>query len=232
MEISGEHLFDAPQNMVWEALLDPNVLGAVMPGGQGFEQTGENQYIGVLLIKVGPVQGTFQGHIQLSDVKPPESYHIDVDGKGAPGFVKAKGSLKLEARGSQTHIAYSGQAQIGGKIASVGQRLLDSSARSIIRQSLEALNEYLKVQVAKQQAPAAEAPVSAAASEPAAAPAAPTATPQSAPVPEYKPPTQTKLALTVMRDVFNDLVPAKYQPWLIGAVVIILVLIVWRILSP
>src|ERR1051326_7335544 len=110
-----------------------------MPGGQGFQQVGENQYTGLLQIKVGPVQGTFEGKIQLSDVKPPESYRIQVDGKGAPGVVKATGNLTLDAQGSQTLMDYSGQAQIGGRIASVGQRLLETSARSIIRQSLEAL---------------------------------------------------------------------------------------------
>src|SRR5690242_13259622 len=120
MEISGDYVFDAPQPLVWEALQDPNVLGSVMPGGKGFEQTGENQYSGMLEVKVGPVQGLFQGKITLSDIVAPESYQIVVDGKGAPGFVKATGNMRLEARDKQTFMAYSGQAQVGGRIASVG----------------------------------------------------------------------------------------------------------------
>src|SRR5215813_4436523 len=126
MDIAGDYTFDAPQPLVWDALQDPNVLGAVMPGGKGFEQTGDNQYKGLLEVKVGPVQGMFQGEIRLSDIVPPEHYHIDVDGKGAPGFVKASGQMRLEARNGQTFMEYSGQAQVGGRIASVGQRLIDS----------------------------------------------------------------------------------------------------------
>src|SRR5690349_14482586 len=134
MEVAGDYTFDAPQELVWKSLLDPNVLGSVMPGGKGFEQTGEDEFSGILEVKVGPVQGTFQGKIKLSDIKAPESYQIEVDGKGSTGFVKATGKMRLEPRGQQTFMEYSGQAQVGGRIASVGQRLIDSAARSIIRQ--------------------------------------------------------------------------------------------------
>src|SRR5689334_25090811 len=71
MDVSGEYTFDAPQSLVWESLLDPNVLGSIMPGGKGFEKTGDNDYAGVLEVKVGPVQGTFQGQITLTDIKAP-----------------------------------------------------------------------------------------------------------------------------------------------------------------
>jgi uncharacterized protein len=227
MDISGDYLFDAPQNMVWEALLDPNVLGSIMPGGQGIEEVGENAYKGMLQIKIGPVQGTFQGDIQLTDIKAPESYHINVDGKGAPGFVKATGQLQLEGRdNNQTFMTYSGQAQIGGRIASVGQRLIDSSARSIIRQSLEALNEYLKVKVAEQAASLVPAYVSApTSSEPVATPIAAQPTPI---VSNYKPPSQMSLMLNVMRDVISDFIPMQYQaPILVATLIIIVVLLIW-----
>src|SRR5512144_2156876 len=118
MDVAGDYTFDAPQALVWAALLDPNVLGAVMPGGKGFEQTAENQYSGMLEVKVGPVQGTFQGQILLSDIIAPEHYKIQVDGKGATGFVKAIGQLQLEPRDQQTLLIYSGTAQVGGRIAS------------------------------------------------------------------------------------------------------------------
>jgi carbon monoxide dehydrogenase subunit G len=223
VDIAGDYLFEAPRDMVWEALLDPNVLGSIMPGGKGFEQTGDNQYSGVLEVKVGPVQGTFQGQIQLSDIIAPESYHIVVDGKGATGYVKGSGSLKLEARDQQTHMQYSGQAQVGGRIASVGQRLIDSAARSIIRQSLDALNAYLQVKVAQQSPPPVS--VEAVVSEvlPASAPSEQVVTPS---VKEYKAPSQAGLALNVARDVFNDIIPPRYQPWFFGAIIAVVILII------
>ncbi len=239
MDISGNYTFDAPREVVWKALLDPGVLGSVMPGGKAFEQVAENQFTGVLQIKVGPVQGTFQGKIELSNVQPPESYQIQVDGTGAPGFVKATGGMKLEARGSQTYMDYSGLAQIGGRIASVGQRLLDTTARSIIRQSLEALNEYLKVQVAQQaqqQSPPLAEPSQQVQSSSSAgiAPAPSSPTPlqatMAASVPVYKPPTQMQLTFNVARDVLNDLIPTRYRPAVIGGVIVVILLLVWLIL--
>jgi carbon monoxide dehydrogenase subunit G len=220
MQVEGSYEFESERELVWKALRDPNVLGTVLPGGQGFEETGENQYAGALIVKVGPVQGTFQGQITLSNIVPPESYHIEVEGKGAPGFVKAIGDIRLEARGDQTHMDYTGQAQIGGRIASVGQRLLDSSARSIIRQSLDALNEYLKVQAAQSAASSDNGTSTAVASS--------EAVPTSA-LPTYKPPSQMALAFNVMRDVFNDFIPAKYRPWLMAAAVLIVLLLIWLI---
>jgi carbon monoxide dehydrogenase subunit G len=223
MDISGEYTFDAEQKLVWDALLDPNVLGSIMPGGKGFEQVADNQYSGVLEVKVGPVQGTFQGQIKLSDVQAPGSYQMEVEGKGAPGVVKATGQIHLEARNHQTFMQYKGTAQIGGRIASVGQRLLDSAARSIIRQSLDALNEYLKVEAARQAPQPAAASPNSTTPEGAASP--------SGAVPGYKPPSQMGLALNVARDVIGDIIPAKYQPWVFGAVVAIILLIIWLIVS-
>ncbi len=233
MDIRGDYLFDAPQKLVWDALLDPNALGSVMPGGKGFEQTSEFQYSGVLEVKVGPVQGTFQGKIHLSDIIAPEHYQIEVDGKGPAGFVKATGQFHLEARDQQTHMEYSGQAQVGGRIASVGQRLMESAARSIIRQSLEGLNEYLKIEAAKQAPPE---PVSVAAAVPVISHAAPSAasvmSPVTAPAAPYEPPSQTALGLQVARDMLNDFIPSQYQsPILIAAGIVIGVLIVFALAS-
>ncbi|MBC8100428.1 MAG: carbon monoxide dehydrogenase subunit G [Armatimonadetes bacterium] len=218
MDISGDYLFDAPQRLVWDALQDPNVLGTIIPGGKGIELIGDNQYSTVLEVKVGPVQGTFQGKIALSDIVTPERYQIDVDGKGAPGFVKASGKIQLEARNHQTLMTYVGQAQIGGRIASVGQRLMDSAARSIIRQSLDALNAYLIAQVAQQAPPV----ITTANAEVVTVPLASVAVPVSS----YQPPSQMALALNVARDVLNDYIPPKYQFLALGAGVAVIVLII------
>lgn len=221
MEVNGEYVFDAPREKVWEALQDPEVLGSVMPGGQGFEKVGENEYSGILNVKVGPVQGKFKGQIVLSDLVAPESYNMAVDGKGAPGFVKAEGSMKLTEQGEQTHLAYEGTARVGGRIASVGQRLLDVSAKSIIRQSLEGLNEYFKAEEVRDAAiEAAEA--AGATPEEAAAAAA------KVEVPEYKPPSQTMVAMNVAKDVADEFVPASYRPVLITIVVMLIICMLLR----
>ena len=148
MKVEGKYLFDVAPQEVWDGLLDPAVLAATMPGCEKLELVGENQYEGTLDIKVGPVQGKFQGKIQLEDIRAPEGYTMKVDGRGSPGFVKATAVVDLVGEGDQTRLDYEGDAQVGGRIASVGQRLLDSSAKSIIKQSLEGLNETLKARSA------------------------------------------------------------------------------------
>lgn len=202
MQISGDYIFDAPRIKVWEAVRDPDVLGSILPGGQGIEAVGENEYVGKLMIKVGPVQGTFDGKIALSNMVVPESYVVVVDGNGAPGFVKATGSLLLTEQGLQTHMAYEGSAQVGGRIASVGQRLLDASAKSLIRQSLDALNAYLQVQQTVVAGSSAET----------TAPTTETAS-RRIDIPGYTPPSQAELAFNVAKDVAADLVPDPYHPW-------------------
>ena len=102
MELEGTYTFDAPQKVVWDALMDPEVLAKVMPGCEKLEEIEENKYQGVLKIKVGPVQGKFQGVITLSDVNAPDTYTLNVDGKGAPGFMKATGNVKLNSEGNST----------------------------------------------------------------------------------------------------------------------------------
>lgn len=224
MKIDGEYTFDAPQHLVWEAVQDPDVLGSIVPGGEGVEEIGENEYSTKLKVKVGPVQGKFDGNIKLSNIDPPNSYDIQVDGKGAPGFVKASGNLKLEGQGDKTHMIYVGDAQIGGRIASVGQRLMDSSAKSIINQSLNALNEYLKVQVEKENINKTAVETSATEEEVQENVA-------QVKAPEYIPPSQNELAMNVARDVANDIIPAQYWPYIIGAVVLIVLIILYVLLT-
>jgi hypothetical protein len=90
------------------------------------------------------VQGKFQGKVDLSDVEQEKGYTMVIDGRGAPGFVKAKATVKLTPEGDETKMEYDGDAQVGGRIASVGQRLIDTSAKAIIKESLEGLNANVK----------------------------------------------------------------------------------------
>ena len=145
MNIAGEYTFDAPRQLVWDALQDPLVLASVLPGCEKLEAIGETEYKGGLNIKIGPVQGKYDGNVKLEDVDPPNGYTMKVDGKGAQGFVNGVGHLKLSEQGDKTHMVYSGTAQVGGRIASVGQRLIESSSKAIIRQALEGLNTVMKL---------------------------------------------------------------------------------------
>ena len=143
MKLAGDHKFEAPVADVWTALLDPVVLAAVMPGCEKLELV-DGAYVGELNIKVGPVQGKFQGKVTLADVEENEGYTMTVDGRGAPGFVKAKANVALTPEGDETKMTYDADAQVGGRIASVGQRLIDASAKAIIKESLEGLNANVK----------------------------------------------------------------------------------------
>lgn len=209
MKVEGDYLFDVGQDEVWNGLLDPEVLAATMPGCERLELVGENQYEGDLNIKVGPVQGLFKGKIDLEDIDPPTGYTMKVDGRGAPGFVKATASVALSEEEGQTRMSYKGDAQVGGRIASVGQRLLDSSAKAIIKQSLEGLNDTLKARSA------AAATESGSGSDSA---------PASVPAPQA--PTQAEFAANVAKEVAKDLIP---RPVMIAAVIVIVLIILYFI---
>ncbi|MGB3561804.1 MAG: carbon monoxide dehydrogenase subunit G [Thermoanaerobaculia bacterium] len=202
MKVEGEYLFDVAPQQVWEGLLDPEVLAATMPGCEQLELVGENQYEGMLNIKVGPVQGKFQGKIQLEDIRESEGYTMKVDGRGTPGFVKATATVGLSGEGNQTRLAYNGDAQVGGRIASVGQRLLDSSAKAIIKQSLDGLNETLK---ARSAADSGDEPAETAVLTPPA-------------------PSQAEFAARVAKEVVKDLIP---KPVLIGGAILLILLLLY-----
>lgn len=146
-----------PRSIVWEAILDPEVLSRTLPGCEDMAPVGDNQFRGKLKMKVGPVQGLFEGGVELLDLDPPNGYNLKMDGKGAPGFVNGTGSLRLEdADDGGTLLHYDIDARVGGRIAAVGQRLLDSSAKVLTRQGLQGLEAQLEARAAS--AAATEAP--------------------------------------------------------------------------
>jgi carbon monoxide dehydrogenase subunit G len=208
MKIQGDHTFDAPREQVWRALLDPAVLARTLPGCERLERTGENEFRGALNVQVGPVKGQFQGTLQLSDLIPLEGYHMKLEGSGPAGFMNGTGDLRLaDAPAGGTLLRYDLDAQVGGKLAGVGQRLIESSARSITKQGLEGLARELRAMAPTEPVPAVVS------GEP--APAAP---PPPAPV---QAPTQAEVAARVAADVARDLVPPSKRPWVIGGAVLI-----------
>ena len=144
MKLEGEYVFDGPQENVWELFRDPDALAAALPGAQKIDQVGENEFEGVMDVRVGPVSGVFSGQIFISDEKPPDSLTLTVEGRGKPGFLKGKGNVNLLGQNGTTLMNYDGEVQIGGRLASVGQRMLDTASKSMIRQGLESLNMLLQ----------------------------------------------------------------------------------------
>ncbi|MFN8467932.1 MAG: SRPBCC domain-containing protein [Caldilineaceae bacterium] len=148
MRLEGTHLFAAPREAVWKALMDPAMLAGALPGWEQLVQTGENQYRAVMIVKVGPVQGRFEGKILLEDIIVPESYLMKVDGQGAPGLMTGEGRLQLEEADGGTLLRYGGDITVGGRIAGVGQRLIEHTAKSLTQQGLQALDVTIAARLA------------------------------------------------------------------------------------
>ena len=144
MKVEGKHLFTGTQQQVWDLFRDTEVMAAALPGTKKMELVGENTYEAVMNVRVGPVAGEFSGQLVISNEDHPNSYTMTVDGRGKPGFLKGVGDVILTNQGeNQTLMGYTGEVQIGGKLAAVGQRLIDTVAKSIISQAFETLDKAL-----------------------------------------------------------------------------------------
>jgi hypothetical protein len=132
MEMQGSRVLAVTQQQAWDAILDPQVLQACIPGCERMESTAPNQYTAMLALRVGPVAAKFNGKVALSDVMPPDSCTISFDGQGgAAGFGKGSAKVRLAPKDAGCELAYDVNAQVGGKIAQVGQRLIDSVAKAM-----------------------------------------------------------------------------------------------------
>lgn len=212
VKLAGTHEFDAPKDTVWEALLDPDVLSRILPGCKQLNKTAENEFSGEISIRVGPVQGSFNGKVKLDDIDPPNSYRLELAGQGRPGFVKGTGTLRLDGD-SPTTLHYDGDAQLSGRIASVGQRLVDSTARSLTRQGLQSLDKIIAARLQPPQPEPAQSAASTTSNGASAAPQAPPPAPGAAAGPTAGLPTQPDAAapstmevgFNVAKDVATDL---------------------------
>ncbi len=139
MKIEGIQKIDAPRERIFAALVDPAVLQKCIPGCEQMEKTGENQYSAKLTAGVGPVKGVFTATVSLQEIVAPEHYKLVVEGKGQPGFVKGSGELNLKEAGSATEIQYTGDVNVGGLIASVGQRMIQATANMLAARFFKSL---------------------------------------------------------------------------------------------
>src|SRR6266851_8997350 len=129
MKIEGTQKLHALRERVYSALTEPKILQRCIPGCKSLEQTAEHTYAAVLKAGVGAIKGTFKGEVRLEDMRPPDHYRIVVEGKGAVGFAKGSADFDLEDEDGATLIKYSGELQIGGTIAGVGQRMIVAAAK-------------------------------------------------------------------------------------------------------
>jgi len=132
MEMTGEFRIPAPRQRVWEGLNDPEILKSSIPGCQTIEKVSDTEFTAKVLAQVGPVKANFAGKVKLSDLDPPQSYTIAGEGTGGvAGFAKGSAKVNLDDDGGATVLHYAVQAHVGGKLAQIGSRLIDSVARKM-----------------------------------------------------------------------------------------------------
>jgi carbon monoxide dehydrogenase subunit G len=132
MKISGSYEFEAPTQKVWDTLMDPQTLAGCIPGCDGFNSTGANEYQAVVNVGVGPVRGRYNAKIALRDQKPQQSYRLVIEGSGPAGFANGEALVTMVQQGSKTRVQVDGDAQVGGAVARVGQRLIGTVAKGLL----------------------------------------------------------------------------------------------------
>ena len=230
MKIAGERRLEHRRERVWAALMDPEVLARTLPGCRALERDtsgeGDDAFTGRLEVSVGPVRGEFRGRLEMSELEPPESYRMRLDGRGPSGFLSGKGTVRLEEvggdeGGAATLLRYDLDAQVGGRLAGLGQRLLESSGKAVAAQGLDGLERQLagtddsaapSPEPGPEPGPEAAVPALAAAATPAAAELAAPATPSTSRSAAPPPPSQAAFAAGVAREMVKDLVPPEARP--------------------
>jgi carbon monoxide dehydrogenase subunit G len=144
LKVEGQYRFAASRPQVWELLIDPQALKSCMPGVQRFEEVGPDEYEVTLEVGIAAVKGTYKGKARMADKEPPQRYKLVVEGSGGPGFVKGEGILTLTEDGNETLVAVEGDAQVGGLIASVGQRLIGGVSKQMMGQFFKCMQGQLE----------------------------------------------------------------------------------------
>ena len=144
MKVQGNVLLPAGREQVWDILTDPEKLAKLLPGCEKLEPIGPDRYKVAIKFALAAFSGNYSGSVELSEKKPPESLRMVLEGKGTPGFMRGEGRIVLAEKKGQTELHYEGEAQVGGMIAAVGQRMLDVAARHIIQQFFDSASAQLR----------------------------------------------------------------------------------------
>lgn len=211
MQMNGQYRIEAPRAAVWEALNDVEVLRACIPGVEEIEKTSDTAFTAKVKAKVGPVSARFAGAVTLSDLDPPNGYTISGEGKGgAAGFAKGGAKVRLEDDGDGTLLSYDVDAQVGGKLAQIGSRLINGTAKKMADDFFSRFAET----------------VGGPAPEPAPVAAAAEATPATAPEPQTAPTPPATPSATPPADPDADVgAGASIGVWVTGLLVIVLILL-------
>ncbi len=197
MKVEGEHIFTGTPQQVWDLFRDTEVMAAALPGTRKMEYLGDNKYEAVMNVRVGPVTGEFSGLLVISNENHPRSYTMTVDGRGKPGFLKGTGDILLVDQGDDgTAMQYTGEVQVGGKLAAVGQRLIDTVSKSIISQAFETLDRVLEERVAA-ESEGREA--------------------------EYQEASEADYAAAVAKDMVGGFLSAPWMKWAVGFLFIVVI---------
>jgi carbon monoxide dehydrogenase subunit G len=141
VKIAGTNRLSVPPERAYEMMQDPEVLARAMPGCESLERIGPDEYRMKMKMAMASLSGAFEGKVKITEQTPPTSFKLLVEGTGKIGFMKGEGLLKLSAAEGGTDVAYEGDVQVGGTIAAVGQRLIDASAKMMVKRFFEKLTE-------------------------------------------------------------------------------------------
>jgi len=146
VKISGSYTLPLPIERAYAVMQDPAVLGRAIPGCEGLEKTGPDEYRMKMKMALASLSGAFEGKVRITDQAPPSSFRLVVEGTGRVGFVKGDGLLKLATVDGGTEVSYEGDAQVGGTMAAVGQRLIDGTAKMMIKKFFDRLAQEANAQ--------------------------------------------------------------------------------------
>ncbi|MCO5057147.1 MAG: carbon monoxide dehydrogenase subunit G [Rhizobiaceae bacterium] len=142
VNMDGEERIDAPIGKVWEALNDPEILKACIPGCESLDKKSERELAATVALKIGPIKARFNGEVELKNLKPPHSYTIEGEGKGGiAGFAKGGADVVLKEDGDGTILSYTAKADVGGKMAQLGSRLIQSTSKKLAAQFFADFNK-------------------------------------------------------------------------------------------
>ncbi len=144
MKLEGKYSFNATPEILWEVFTDPKYLKKAIPGCEKLDEQAPGNYDVTVKIGISAVKGTYNGKFEVADPEPPNRCRLIGEGSGSPGFVKGGGAIEMYKEGNSTIVAYTGEGQIGGLIAGVGQRLLSGIAKMLLGQFFRNIKKVLK----------------------------------------------------------------------------------------